>query len=400
MICPRKLCVFYPYPGNSLSIWLIILSAFVLLIITGFVIKQRKNHPYLLMGWLWYVISLIPVIGLVQVGMQAMADRYAYIPSIGFLIALAWFIPDVLSKWQICSTRLLAISSIIILITLGIGTWFQASYWRNGYTLFTRAVSYSNGNFQVSVYLFGELLYDKRPEEAVELFRKALEINPNLVDAYYGMGFALENQGKYREAIEAYEKALEMMPKYAAARNNLGAVFARMGRDKEAYSEISRAVRDDPSYADAHHNLGALLLARNRTDEAIKQFQEAIHLDPKQDRSHARIAEILMKKNDLDGAYRHLRAALAIDPKAPKTNWTMGSLQMKKENYDLACRYYEKATRFAPNWPQVHYSLAEALLKKGDYAGAWREVKLCKKYGFTPDQEFINALSSEMPEPD
>ena len=229
-IWPQKLAALYPHPGQSLPMWHAALAGLLLVVISTVVIRAGRRCPYLPVGWLWYVGTLVPVIGLVQVGEQAMADRYTYVSLIGLFIIIAWGVPELVKGWR--QRRLaLGVSAGVLLLGLMVCTWFQARHWKDTITLFTHAVNVTANNYV----------------------------------AHYSLGLALGKEGKLEESMEHSYKALRIKPDYADAHNNLGTALAKQGRMKEAAAHFSEALRINPDYQKARENLEkALFILRKR----------------------------------------------------------------------------------------------------------------------------------------
>ena len=217
------------------------------------VIWRAKRFPYLATGWLWYVGTLVPVIGIVQVGTQAMADRYTYIPLIGLFIMVAWGVPDLLKKWKYRKEILVALSALSILC-LSIITWTQIGYWQNNITLLSHALSVTDGNY---------VAYNNRGTayaalgkygQAIEDYNKVIEINPADANVYYNRGIAYAALGKYGQAIEDNNKFIEINPADALAYNNRANAYAALGNQKQAIEDFDKAIKIDPKLAIAYLN--------------------------------------------------------------------------------------------------------------------------------------------------
>ena len=278
MIWPENLAVLYPHPG-ILPAWKVI-GAFIFLGLTTFlIIRSVKRYPYLTIGWLWYLGTLVPVIGLVQVGVQAMADRYTYIPIIGVSIMVAWGVPELLKKWR-HRNAVLAAMALIILSIFSFVTWKQVEYWRDSIALFTRTVATTTNN-PIMQNNLGNALEDKgRLDEAISHYTEALRIDPGLADSYNNIGLAVTKQGRPDEAIPNFLKAIRINPGHAAAHYNLGTVLASQGKLDEAVYHFRESVRMKPDYAKAYNNLGNALLLQGKIVEAIDNFRQALRLKP------------------------------------------------------------------------------------------------------------------------
>src|SRR5438067_265432 len=268
MLWPFDLAVFYPHSGDQLPLWQIAISSALFIAITAAVFVVRKQRPYFLSGWLWYVSMLAPVIGIIQVGAQAHADRYTDLPQIGCYLIVAWTAADVAAPWRRSAlvSGVLAIGVIAILIA---GARVQTSYWRDRDTLWTHTLARTSPNAVAHNNSGAPLVKDDRLTEAVAHFRGALDINPNDTVAYQNLGAALMQTGHVSQAIVAFEKALEIDPNYAEAHDGLGDALLETGRVDEAIAHYTRALAIDPDQAEFHNGLGNALLRTGRVDEAI-----------------------------------------------------------------------------------------------------------------------------------
>jgi hypothetical protein len=253
MIWPLKLAIFYPHTG-MLPIWQAAGAGLLLVCISVLVIRTARQRPYLAVGWLWYLGTLVPVIGFVQVGAQSMADRYTYMPLIGLFVMIAWGVPDLMARWRY-QKPVLAICTGVILSAFGICTWFQVGHWKNSVALFTHTLSGTADNY-VAHYNLGKA-YGKigRFREEFVQYQEVIRINPRFARAYYNIGVLFGKMGNYREELQAYKRAVSLKPDYAKAYCNLGAAYAQMGRYSKAVSAFKEAVRLNPDDRAARQNL-------------------------------------------------------------------------------------------------------------------------------------------------
>jgi protein O-mannosyl-transferase len=278
MIWPSNLAVLYPYP-EGVILWQVLGSVFLLIAITLVVIWRAKRCSYLATGWLWYAGTLVPVIGIVQVGVQAMADRYTYIPLIGLFIMVAWGVPDLLKKWNYRKEILLTASALIILC-LSIITWTQVGYWQNSITLFDHTLKVTDNNW---------LIYDCRGiayyglgnyRQAIEDFGRAIEIKPGYTDAYLNRGSAYYGLGNYKQAIEDYGRAIGIKPGYAEVYYNRGNAYKGLGNYKQAIEDLNRAIEIKPGYAEAYINRSVDYNDLGNYRQAIEDLNRAIEIKP------------------------------------------------------------------------------------------------------------------------
>ena len=278
MIWPSDLAVFYPHPG-IVPRWEVIAAGLLVASLSILCIRAVRTRPYLAVGWLWYLGTLVPVIGLVQVGNQAMADRYTYIPLIGLFIMFAWGVPDLLSKWR-HRQALIVICTALILSAIMVCTWMQIRHWKDGISLFKHALNVTVNNHLAHNNLGLLLLNQGRANEAIMHYLKAIKIKPRWALAHYNMGVAKAGQRKFKEAIEYYSEAIKLNPSSPTAHNNLANVLLAQKRFDAAIAHYQEALRINPDYGNAHSNLGIAFAAKGDLKEAISHFREALRAKP------------------------------------------------------------------------------------------------------------------------
>lgn len=244
-IWPAKLAIFYPHPGHAVSMSRALLAALLLLAISAYVVWLARTHKYLLVGWLWYLGTLVPVIGLVQVGNQALADRYTYIPLIGLFIIVAWGVPDLLAKYQYRKILLTA-SAFAVLLALSICTHLQLRHWRNSITVFGHAIEVTENNRMANSNLGVALLSRRRPDDAITHFTAALQIDPNHAMTHLNLGVALFRKRKYDAAVTGFTRALRIDPDLAEAHVNLGIVLGKQKKFDQAVEHYTQALQIKP----------------------------------------------------------------------------------------------------------------------------------------------------------
>ncbi len=285
-IWPSHLAVFYPYP-KSYPVWQVAGSVLLLASLSTIMICKVKKYPYMTVGWLWFIGTLFPVSGIVQVGSHAMADRYTYVPLIGLFIIVAWGARDLFIEKYHFKKKLIGGISCILLSALMICAFIQVNHWRNSVSLFSHALKVTDDNWLAYNNLGFTLSQVGKTNEAIKNYLLAIEIKPNHYKAYNNLGAVLLKQGKQNKAIEYFTKALSLKADYAKAHNNLGVAIASLGRIKEAIEQFQKAIELNPDYAEAYNNLGIAKIKQGNYREAIKQFQKALDLKP--DYSKARI---------------------------------------------------------------------------------------------------------------
>jgi len=326
-IWPTNLAVFYPY-DPALPWWQICASAVFLFVITVFVLRHARLHRYLLTGWFWYLITLIPVSGLVRFGGHALADRFTYLPLIGIFIMVAWGIPDLLRAWHhhqaaCAGAAALALGACTVL------TARQLQPWQDTQHLFEHALTVTRNNYVAHFMLGTVLLEEGRRDEAFTQFAETARIEPTYFKAELNMGVILEARGDREAAKQQYLAALRANPDYADAHNSLGAVLAAQGDTDGAVAQYREAIRLDPDFSAAHNNLAATLAKSGQTDEAIVHYTDAIRLSPQHPEPHWNLALVLQQSGHLSEAVEQFRAALQLNP------------QLVEMRYRLALAYVQ-----------------------------------------------------------
>ena len=278
MIWPSRLGFFYPYP-DRVPIWQITGAVLLLGSISFLVIRASYKRRYLGTGWLWYLGTLVPVIGLVQVGLQSMADRYTYVPLIGLFIMIVWGTHDILKGWRHRNTAF-AVSAGLLISILAIVTWAQVQHWQNSITLFKHTVDVTSENSLMHYDLGVVMLRQGRYSDAITHLSESLRIEPDDADAHNNLGIALVRQGKIQEAMVHYAEALRIKPDFAGTHNNLGVALARQGKIQEAIVHYAEALRIKPDFAEAYGNIGNSLAQQGRIEEAIAHYKEALRIKP------------------------------------------------------------------------------------------------------------------------
>ena len=275
-VWPVHLSFFYPHPAGW-PYWQVFLAGSVLILISIWTWRQRKSCPYLAMGWLWFLGALIPVIGLVQAGSQAMADRYVYIPFIGLSIMVVWGSYEALN-WQRYQKILLSAVWGVILLTLMLTSFRQAQYWRNSVTLFKHAIEATDRNYLAHNNYGAVLMDQKNYHQATEHFLESLRIKPDFAEAHNNMGNIMALQGKNEEAAVFFREAIRIKPDYAGAKRRLGDVLQRMGKSEEAIICYREALIRNPDDPVLHNNIAVALASAGKGGEAVYHLRKALDL--------------------------------------------------------------------------------------------------------------------------
>jgi Flp pilus assembly protein TadD len=279
MVWPHNLAVFYPYP-KTLPLWQVYGAGLLLVCISILSLRAAKSKPYLVVGWLWFIGTLVPVIGLVQAGLwPATADRFAYVPLIGLFMVIAWGVPDLVFRWRRRKAGLAVIAATFFPILMAT-TWLQIRHWQNGVTLFTHNLNVTHNNSLAYNELGNALKQEGKFGKAMFYYSKALQINPNYAEAHNNLGYTLTQQKNYQDAIYHYNKALRIKPTYAEAHNNLGTALLYQGNDKGAIYHYNEALKSNPNYAGVYYNLGKIYLNQGKIEKAILLYRKALELNP------------------------------------------------------------------------------------------------------------------------
>ena len=312
MLWPARLAAFYPFETSTL-VWRACLGLLLLIGVTILAIRARRRHGYFLAGWLWYVGTLVPVIGLLQVGRQSMADRYTYVPLIGLFVVVAWGAPELAARWRPGRLALPAVAVCVVLACAALAS-AQVRYWSDSIALWQHELDVGDDRAEAYDSLGKALTRQGKLDEAVPRFVEALRINPGFAEAQSDLGVALTRQGKLDEAGRRFVEALRLKPGYAEAQNNLGVVLYRQGKFDEAVQRFVEALRINPGYAQAHDGLGVVLYRQGKSDEAVLQFVEALRINPDYAEAHSDLGVTLSRQGQLDEAVRQFVEALRIEP--------------------------------------------------------------------------------------
>jgi tetratricopeptide (TPR) repeat protein len=309
---PHNLAVYYPFP-LAIPTWQVISSLLILLLLSAIALRTWKTRPYLTAGWFWFLVTLLPVIGLIQIGDQAMADRYSYIPVTGLFIIAAWGFRDLTINVPYRHSLSALIACSVLIISTAI-TWQQLGYWRDNYSLFRHTLSITTGNYKIH-YNLGLALQSKGElTEAIHQYQEVLRTNPFHADTHNNLGLALQTKGDLNAAVQEFQTALRIDPGYKNAHVNLGAAFQANGMLDAAILEYGRALQISPNDADAHYNKGVALQAKGELDAASQEYREVIRTNPGHKNAHSNQGVVLAIKGDLPTAIREFQEALRISP--------------------------------------------------------------------------------------
>jgi protein O-mannosyl-transferase len=366
---PTGLAVLYPYRW-SLSGWLVVTSGIVLVGCTAAAIRAARHYPYVLVGWLWYVGTLVPVIGLIQVGNQAMADRYTYLPLVGLFIVVAWAIPDLVERTR-RRAALLWIAGGLTVLACALGTRAQVQHWRSSIALWSRALDVTTDNYLAHHNLGVALADEGRTTDAISHYEAALRIEPGFTNARKHLGFALLSEGKSDEAGREFREVLRVAPD-AEAYFNLASALKQQGRRAEAIAEYTEALRIEPGYVEAHGNLGMMLAEEGRNAEAIEHCLEALRLRPGFAPAHTALGLAYSNQAKIDEALREFFEAARLMPD-PQTLNNLGVILTKQGRNTEALAQFAEAVHLNPDYADGHRNLGLTLEEEGRVDEAVRE---------------------------
>lgn len=315
-IWPSSLAVYYPHREVALASWKIAGAAVLVGGITILVLRMARRRPYLVFGWFWYLTTLLPVSGLIQVGGQSMADRYTYVPLIGIFVMISWGVADMASSWRLPAPAL-SVTAFVALFVLAFVSWRQAAYWQDDRTLFSHAIDVTSDNYLAELNLGVALERENKVDEAIPHYKEALRIRPFYADAHYNLAVALGGKGNIDEAALHYGRVLQIRPRDANAHNNLGFLLFRQGRLGEAIAHYQEAIRINPRFPLAQSNLGSALGRQGKIDEAVVHFRAALHDSPDDVLANYNLGIALMIQGKREEAAVHFREALRGRPGDP-----------------------------------------------------------------------------------
>jgi protein O-mannosyl-transferase len=333
MLYPARLAVAYPRPGIHLSVVKVGLSLLVLILVSAGVMAGRRKHPYLPVGWLWYLGMLVPVIDIMQAGDQSRADRHTYLPEIGLSILITWGAVELCSGWR-HRRAVLGVAAVATVAGLLVLARMQTAYWKDSVSLWSHTLACTSDNYI----------------------------------AHNNLGSALSDQGKWNEAIRQYEQALRIKPDFADAQYNLGLGLAAQGKLDEAIRHYELALRIKPDYVEAHASLGAALVALEKFDEAVPHYERALQLSPNGRGAavaHNNLGYALSRQGNLAGATEQYQQALLLDPGSAMAHINLGNALFAQGKWNESIEHYERTIQLSPNDANAQINISMALVNRG-----------------------------------
>jgi tetratricopeptide (TPR) repeat protein len=393
MFWPARLAIFYPFPVGSISVWALVFATALLgAILFGVTLSAwalRKRRPYIITGWLWYLGMLVPVIGLVQVGSQAKADRYTYLPQIGLYLAATWAMMDLSASWRYRRKILsaLAIAGIVLLIWRA---WIQTFYWKNSESIWTRTLAVTSNNYFAHEQLGLALSQRGQLDDAISHYQESLKISPDFVRGrgksdnarkHFNLGNAFFEKGLMDEAMSHYQIALELGPEFAEAHSGFARALFQHGDIDQAIAHWQKTLSIHPEDADAHTGLGAALLQKGQLEDAIAHYEKAVELRPDYANGHYNLADALLQQRKIEAAIREYAKVISIQPKNADAHTSLANTLVRKGELREAIDHYETSLQIAPGSDTTLNNLAwllstcpEASLRNGA-----RAIELAEK---------------------
>ena len=363
-IYPANLTAFYPHPGTHLPGNMIALSFVLLAVISALVFLHLRQRPYLVVGWLWFLGMLVPMIGLVQVGGFAHADRFTYLPQIGLFLAATWAVAHASAGWHHRQAVLGGAAAMVIVI-LATMSFAQVARWRNSDALWSHALACTRDNALAEACYSDVLLRRGDDQAAMDFAQKALAIEPDFEVPRNNLGVVLFQEGHVDEAITNYHLALATHPDYEPALYNLGKAMLQQGHADDAIACFQKAVKLKPTDAEAANNLGCALLQQGRTDDAIASFQDSLRFNPAYAAGLKNLGSAELQQGHLDDAIATFQKCASMWPSDAEAWYDLGNTWLQKRRGDDAIAAYQKSLALRADYPEAHYNLGSALLLKG-----------------------------------
>jgi tetratricopeptide (TPR) repeat protein len=372
-LVPHKLAVSYPYASDE-SFGQVAGAGVLLLLISVLALRAARSRPYFLAGWLWFLGMLVPVIGLVQVGDQAWADRYTYLPLIGLFICVVWGIAD-LAEATISRHRAMPVcgaACTILALAMIVSTGIQLQYWQSTRQLFQHAADVTPNNSRAMAVLGGFLASEGKTEQALEYYHRSLVFRPDNPETHFAIGRLLEQQGKLDEAIGEYEKALWFKPLRERTHIRIGLALARQMKYAEAAAHYQAALAFNPDSAAALTDLAKISHIQGRTEEAIEMYSHALKLDPRLAEAHNNLGVLLLQKGEVEKGVMELRSALRLKPGDVETECNLALGLNQQQLWAEAEKLFSKVLHFKPQDANLFCGAGNALKHLGRTRDAMR----------------------------
>jgi tetratricopeptide (TPR) repeat protein len=353
---PAKLALQYPYVGR----WpfsLVLISLLLLIGATAWAVRVRRKQPCVLMGWLWFLGALLPVIGLIQAGSQSMADRFTYLPSLGLFVILGWAVPDLLPRTAVARWVSGALAALV-LVACAVRARDQLTTWQNSGTVFRQAIAVTQGNSFAHGCLGSYLVAQGQVDAGIEQFKAGLAIAPKEPGLLANLAAALaDKKQQYAEAASLYEVSLRAEPNHADRRGKFAELLTRLGKTDQAIAQYRAMLQLQPSDADTHNKLGVALASQGKLEDAIAQFQNAVQLAPGLAYAHCNLGNALAVQHKYVEAVREYEEALRLDASYAYAHNNLAGALEALERLPEAERHYREALRLQPDYAEAHLNL-------------------------------------------
>ena len=365
---PTDMAVWYPYQFKF-AWWQIAGSILLLVVVSAVCVRQIRRRKYLLAGWLWFLGTLVPVIGILQVGAQPMADRYSYIPYFGLFIMLVWGIGELLEKFRV-SQKIIAAGVAVVLLIFSVAAYRQTARWQNNETLFRHALAVTNDNYLVMQNLCHALLFKNELDEAENFCRESIAVNPNYMESYNTLGIIQTKRGQFDQAIENFKTTLKINPDYIAVYSNLAVAESLAGEADAAENDLQKLIQlsggavSPNIIVNIRTNL-ALYYANERDyEKSARQFAEILEIDPNNADARANYALILFYLRRVDEARNQIEQAIRLKPDSADAYNNYGIILLGQDKKEEAARQFETALEINPNYAPARENLEKTQKKK------------------------------------
>jgi tetratricopeptide (TPR) repeat protein len=361
---PEGLIAYYPSPAHWAS-WQWLGAALILLLMTGLALHRRRQQPYLILGWLWFLGTLVPVLGIAGNNYASLADRYMYIPSIGLFVAVVWGLADVATRWKLAPFLVSGVVGAVLLV-LGVLSWVQIGYWRNSLTLWTHCLAVNPVNDTAQFQLGCALCQAKRFEEALAHFREAVRINPDCNGANLNIGELLALKGDFRESTNYIAREINLNPHYARAHESMGIVLLELGDYTRAVAECTNVSLLGAKDEKALMGVARALSEAGRSDEAASYYAKALQLNSNNCEALDDLGLALIAQGRFDEAIENLHKAIQVNPNRPETYFHLGMALGQSGRTRKAVAQYREALRLNPDFVEALNNLAWILAASPD----------------------------------
>jgi tetratricopeptide (TPR) repeat protein len=382
LVFPWRLAAYYPYQHHEPLVWGVV-AAIALALMTWLAVAQTGNRPYAVVGWLWFLGMLVPVIGLVQVGGQGWADRYLYLPSIGFFVVVVWGAAEWVQRFPAVKLLVPLIGAALVGVTS-----VELGYWKDTRTLFGRAMAVTDGNY-LAMTLAGSMDADKgKLDDAIRLYRQALACKPAYPEAHFFLGRALERKGQTNEALAEFNHALRLRPDFDVAHVMVGLLLTKQEKYDEAVAHYQAALKTNPESASAQSDWGMALTKQGRWQESIAHYEEALRLDPNLAEAHNNLGIDYLQTGRLADGIRELRMTLKLNPDDSETQLNLGQALNQQQQWDQAAEVLKPLALARPGDFNTQFQYGLAL----EHLGQTRDAMSCYAAALLKNPDFPDAL--------